>query len=162
MPLAPILTSHGCNLPLTKPDSELERELVHRMTAEIMDCSQRRVQVAVWRRLLLHQDNPIGVVGMGRIHASTGQDSLIAGFAEVDSKEVRRRFSTLSSREMQVIQLVVQGNLNKAIAKKLEVAMRTVEARRSKAMKKLGVQRLSDLVRFWILAQETPQDDTKN
>ncbi len=54
-------------------------------------------------------------------------------------------------------QLGSPHELNKSIVKKLDIAMRTVEARRSKAMSKLGCLRLSDLIRFWILAEETLQ-----
>ncbi len=55
----------------------------------------------------------------------------------------------LSPPERQVIDLVFDGRLNKSIAKELGVSMRTVEARRSKSMKKLGVKSVSELIQVW-------------
>jgi len=53
----------------------------------------------------------------------------------------------LSAREHHVLQLVVRGLRNKEIAAELEVGIKSVEAYRSRLMKKLGCSTPADLVR---------------
>lgn len=62
--------------------------------------------------------------------------------------ELRRRYSSLSDGEREVMDLVVKGLLNKQIAGKLEVSEITVKVRRGQVMRKMGADSLADLVRF--------------
>jgi two-component system response regulator DctR len=62
--------------------------------------------------------------------------------------ELERRFASLTAREMEVAQLVASGMLNKVIADKLGVSMRTVEAHRANALDKLGVRTAAELARL--------------
>lgn len=48
--------------------------------------------------------------------------------------------SNLTQREREVLGLVVAGNLNKQIAAKLGIAIRTVEVHRAHAREKLGAR----------------------
>jgi len=57
----------------------------------------------------------------------------------------------LTSRERQVLELVVNGNSNKAIAKILGIGQRTVETHRAGVMKKFGVRSLPELMRLAII-----------
>ena len=153
--LQSFLTDHTWNSSLARLDSKLEPGKVHRMKIEVWDFERSRVKLETWRKLILWQDEPLGIVGMARrFHDPLPAESLNR---MVDPIERRRQLETLTSRELEVVELVVQGELNKSIAKKLNIALRTVEARRSKAMAKLGCLRLSDLIRFWILAKESPE-----
>lgn len=61
--------------------------------------------------------------------------------------ELRSKFAQLAPREWQVISLVLDGKTNKEIAKELDVSVRTVESRRSKAYGKVGVHNLASMVR---------------
>jgi two-component system CheB/CheR fusion protein len=61
-----------------------------------------------------------------------------------------RRIAGLTSRQRQVVELVVQGNPNKQIAYVLGLAQRTVETHRATAMKKIGVRSLSELIHLTI------------
>jgi DNA-binding NarL/FixJ family response regulator len=54
----------------------------------------------------------------------------------------------LSARERQVLQLIVQGLPNKQVAAQLELSVRTVEKHRQRVMRKLGVRRATELVKF--------------
>ncbi len=54
---------------------------------------------------------------------------------------------TLTAREHHVLRLVVQGLRNKEIAAELHVGIKSVEAYRSRLMKKLGCSTPADLVR---------------
>lgn len=57
----------------------------------------------------------------------------------------------LTPREREVMQLLVEGNMNKQVAKKLDISVRTAEAHRSHIMKKLQLKTLPDLVRIVLL-----------
>ena len=59
----------------------------------------------------------------------------------------------LTSREREVIQLLAEGNSNKAVAKALELSVKTVETHRAAIMRKLDLHSLADLVRFAIRNQ---------
>jgi two-component system CheB/CheR fusion protein len=61
-----------------------------------------------------------------------------------------RRMATLTSRERQVVEMVVEGNPNKQIAYVLGINQRTVETHRYTAMKKMGARTLSELIHLTI------------
>ena len=56
------------------------------------------------------------------------------------------QLGTLTPREHQVFELVVQGKINKQIAQQLGATERTIKAHRHKVMEKMGVQSLAELV----------------
>jgi DNA-binding NarL/FixJ family response regulator len=56
----------------------------------------------------------------------------------------------LSSREIQVLKLVVEGGTSKAIARQLGVLPTTIDTYRSRIMAKLGVRDVPALVRLAI------------
>jgi DNA-binding NarL/FixJ family response regulator len=56
----------------------------------------------------------------------------------------------LSQRDRQLLRLVAEGRRNKEIAVELAVSPKTVEAYRSRLMKKLGCSSSADLVRYAI------------
>ena len=61
-----------------------------------------------------------------------------------------RRIAGLTSRERQVVGMVVEGNPNKQIAYVLGISQRTVETHRATAMKKVGARTLSELIHLTI------------
>lgn len=63
-----------------------------------------------------------------------------------------RRLATLSRRERQVFDHLVEGDANKAIARALGLSPRTVEIYRSHVMTKLGMSGVADLVRAAVRA----------
>lgn len=67
---------------------------------------------------------------------------------EAATSELQGRWMSLSSGERDVTRLVVQGLLNKQIARQLNVSEITVKVRRSHAMRKMRAQSLADLVRI--------------
>ena len=60
--------------------------------------------------------------------------------------------SDLTTREREVMQLVVEGCQNKVIANQLGISETTVEAHRSRVMHKTGAKSLSELVRIALIA----------
>jgi RNA polymerase sigma factor (sigma-70 family) len=59
---------------------------------------------------------------------------------------LRTLLESLTPREHQVFDLVVQGKINKQIAQRLGTTERTIKAHRHKVMEKMGVQSLAELV----------------
>jgi two-component system, LuxR family, response regulator FixJ len=56
--------------------------------------------------------------------------------------------NTLSRREREVMQLVVDGLDNRAVAKELGISPRTVEVHKARVMSKLGARNLAELMRI--------------
>lgn len=57
-------------------------------------------------------------------------------------------YDTLTSREREVLQLAAEGHTSAEIAARLSISSRTVETHRSAVMRKLGLRRQTDLVRY--------------
>ena len=65
-------------------------------------------------------------------------------------KALRAPFASLTPREVEVLEHVVQGKLNKQIAYDLGIHERTVKLHRTAITTKLGVQSTAELMRLWI------------
>ncbi len=76
--------------------------------------------------------------------------------AETEQKEIQERFSKLTQRELDVLRLVAVGKLNKQIAAELDIVEKTVKVHRGRAMQKLGLRSVADLVRLADRLQEEP------
>jgi FixJ family two-component response regulator len=72
---------------------------------------------------------------------------------QLDKQQILDRFDSLSDRELEVLELVAEGKMNKVVAQDLGISERTVEVHRSHIMHKLGVQTLAQLVRLKIEAE---------
>lgn len=70
--------------------------------------------------------------------------------------EVRRRLASLTPREREVLDAVMDGKANKVIAADFGVSLKTVEQHRSRMMGKLGVRKVADI--FRLLQGSDPQD----
>ena len=67
---------------------------------------------------------------------------------ETEMTDLRRRFDCLTSREQEVVSMVVAGMLNKQIAAELGTAESTVKVQRSRAMEKMQAESLADLIKM--------------
>lgn len=72
---------------------------------------------------------------------------------------IAQRMESLTPREREVMDHVVDGKSNKAIAHELDLSQRTVEIHRARVMEKMEADSLADLVRMVLLAREV-QDRT--
>jgi DNA-binding NarL/FixJ family response regulator len=66
------------------------------------------------------------------------------------SGKLARKASLLSSREMEVLQLVAEGKANKEIAAELGISIKTVEKHRGQLMDKLDIHDTAGLTRHAI------------
>jgi len=62
-------------------------------------------------------------------------------------QDLRTRFDRLTPREVEVLDLVVQGYTSEAIAERLEISTRTVEGYRVQIMNKMQAESVAVLVR---------------
>ena len=82
-----------------------------------------------------------------RIHEALQLDTERLARRQVEL-DARKRVASLTPRETEVMQKVVEGCANKVIALDLGVSQRTVELHRARVMHKMGVRSLADLVRL--------------
>lgn len=72
-----------------------------------------------------------------------------------NSREVTERLQSLTRREYEVMELVVQGMSSKEIAKKLDVSFKTIEAHRAKIMKKMDAKSVPHLIHMNLLTRDS-------
>ena len=63
---------------------------------------------------------------------------------------VRKRNGLLTSRELEVLQLIAEGKPNKQIASDLRISIKTVEKHRQQVMNKLNIHDIAGLTRYAI------------
>ena len=84
-------------------------------------------------------------------------DECLKRDAEARTKHEHRRacsarLAQLTLREREVLDLVVAGRMNREIAEKLDISIKTVEAHRAKIMEKLEVNSVAELVQATLAA----------
>jgi DNA-binding NarL/FixJ family response regulator len=73
-------------------------------------------------------------------------DALLNSFTDRPNKKT----SVLTTREREVVQLIAEGHTNKAIARWLNISLKTVETHRATVMRKLDLSSCAALVRYAI------------
>ena len=107
---------------------------------------------------VLKQSAPAELIQAIRAAAAGGQylDSSLtarvtAGFLARDGKKLNQSGATPSDRESEVLRLIAAGYSNKEIAARLTLSVKTVEAHKANAMRKLGLNGRIDIVKYAIL-----------
>ena len=107
---------------------------------------------------VLKQSAPSELLQAIRVAAAGGQylDSTLtarvtAGFLGREGKRVGKQGATISDREAAVLRLIASGYSNKEIAARLDLSVKTVEAHKANAMRKLGLGGRTDIVKYAIL-----------
>jgi FixJ family two-component response regulator len=72
--------------------------------------------------------------------------------------ELRTRYMSLSPREQQVMQLLMDGCATKVIARQLDISPRTAETHRARVMEKMGADSLSVLVKQGLFLDRRAQE----
>ena len=107
---------------------------------------------------VLKQSAPTELLQAIRAAAGGGQylDSALtarvtAGFLGKQGKRETQPGVTLSERESEVLRLIASGHSNKEIASRLSLSVKTVEAHKANAMRKLGLTGRIDIVKYALL-----------
>jgi DNA-binding NarL/FixJ family response regulator len=69
---------------------------------------------------------------------------------QIRNRLQKKRSVKLSSREMEVLQLIAEGKANKEVAAELEISIKTVEKHRQHLMEKLNIHDIANLTRYAI------------
>lgn len=88
-------------------------------------------------------DNELVDRVLGAIEQDSTQRAARASQVSVDT-----RLAQLTSREREVMELILAGKLNKVIADELNIAMRTVEVHRARIFDKMGVRSAVELAQL--------------
>jgi two-component system response regulator NreC len=67
-----------------------------------------------------------------------------------DEKPTDKSNEILTTREIEVLKLYVEGLINKEISDKLDISIRTVETHKNHIMRKLGLKSTVEMVKFAI------------
>ena len=107
---------------------------------------------------VLKQSAPAELLQAIRAAAAGGQyvDSTLtsrvtAGFLAREGKRVNKAGVSITERESDVIRLIASGYSNKEIAGRLSLSVKTVEAHKANAMRKLGLSGRIDIVKYAVL-----------
>jgi DNA-binding NarL/FixJ family response regulator len=95
-----------------------------------------------------HLEAALSALGANRPYFSAPVSELLLDAALNERK--RSRLETFTMRELEVAQLIAEGNNNKQVAKLLKISIKTVESHRAAAMRKAGARTAAELVRFAI------------
>ena len=90
----------------------------------------------------------ISALGANRPYFSSVVSELLLDAAVHDRR--KSRLESFTNRELEVAQLISEGNSNKHIACLLSLSVKTVESHRAAAMRKAGVHTTAEFVRFAI------------
>ena len=82
---------------------------------------------------------------------STLTQRVTAGFLGRDGKGPAKPGAAISEREAEVLRLIASGYSNKEIAASLSLSVKTVEAHKANAMRKLGLTSRIDIVNYAVL-----------
>ena len=107
---------------------------------------------------VLKQSAPTELLQAIRATGSGGQyvDSSLtarvtAGFLGREGRGGSRGVTAITEREAEVLRLIASGYSNKEIAQQLDLSVKTVEAHKANAMRKLDLTSRIDIVRYAIL-----------
>src|SRR5215469_8373135 len=95
-----------------------------------------------------HLEAAISALGANRPYFSSPVSELLLDAALNERK--RSRLESFTTRELEVAQLIAEGNNNKQVARLLNISIKTVESHRAAAMRKAGVRTAAEFVRFAI------------
>lgn len=88
---------------------------------------------------------------IGLLRELAGKDS-----AKIDDKKIiSDKVGSLTKRERQVLDLIMEGMLNKQMAYNLAISLSTIEAHRSSIMKKMEAKNVAELTKKYMIYQSS-------
>ena len=130
------LAAKGVDLPVIITTHHAEVELaVHFMKMGAMDFLKKPLDP---NQLILSLTEGVRLSISKRIHKQRCADEL-------------SRLSRLTPREHQILELLIEGKLNKTVAAELGISTRTVEVHRANIMSKLQAKTISEVIRMAIV-----------
>ncbi len=87
------------------------------------------------------------------IEMALDQEQIVTNLA-ARKNEIQTNYDTLTEGELQVLEKLLLGEPNKAIAADLDMGLRTVEMRRAVILKKMHANSLAELVRLVLMIRD--------
>ena len=84
---------------------------------------------------------------LASVHAALSSDDSVRR-QQATRELLRGRLATLTAREREIMDILVEGQPNKVIAARFAISPRTVEVHRARIMEKMQARNLSELVRM--------------
>lgn len=91
---------------------------------------------------------------LDRINSALKQDAENRAAIERHA-DLRRRAESLTPREREVLELIVEGKANKVVAIDLGLSERTVEIHRANVMEKMGARSVAHLVKMYLTLKDS-------
>ena len=124
---------------------------VHKAHAYIMKAFQAGVKGYLYKETAGEELLPaLSKISAGHIYLTASVSAYLMEKALEKSEEKRPEEALITSREQQILRLVADGKTAKEIAKILYISQRTVENYKNNLLKKLGLHRTSDLIKYAI------------
>jgi len=96
--------------------------------------------------------NAIRVVAEGKAYLDPAlTEKVMGGYLRQSTARANAAKVQITAREIEVIRLIAWGYSNKEIAEQIQLSVKTVEAHKANAMRKLGMSSRIDIVRYAIL-----------
>lgn len=101
-------------------------------------------------------EKPVLEDQMMRVLDDALSNSHSAAALRAERNHIEERVATLSGRERQVLEAVLDGRHNREIAAALNLSVRTIEVYKARVMEKMRVSRLAELIRLFARLEPTP------
>lgn len=96
--------------------------------------------------------NAIRVVAAGGVYLDpTVADKVLHTYRRGKPPKGITQGTPLSQREEEVLRLIAQGYINKEIAARLSISIKTVDTHKARAMEKLGLRSRAEIVRYAVV-----------
>jgi len=89
-----------------------------------------------------------------KVLAEDAQRQQMTQVSDSNRSEIFERYTSLTTREKEIMERVVDGKLNKQIAYELGISMKTVELHRAHVMQKMQVKSLAELVKVCLQLEQ--------
>lgn len=160
--LRPAIVVLDLNLPGLKGIDIIHRLRAHHQPAKIVVLSVHQDEMHVYRALeagaaayVVKQgaaqellDAIEAVAANQRYLSPQIATTVVKSYLEYPSQGMLPEDPPLTLREREILQLLVEGFSNRAVAEQLQTSRRTVETHRLHIMKKLGLRTIPDLVKY--------------
>ena len=110
--------------------------------------ASHRVVAAIKAGALDYLALPLDPARLSATLRHAGEEAQALGQVQRQAVDARARLDRLTARETEVLDLLVAGASNKAIARELQISPRTVEIHRANMMTKLDAHHAADAVRL--------------
>jgi two-component system, LuxR family, response regulator FixJ len=90
-----------------------------------------------------------------RVRAAFARHERLNKF-QSERQAIAPKLATLTSREVEVLDLMVEGKKNRKIAEVLGISTKTLDIHRANIMRKMGTKTVADLVRWRLMEKADP------